>query len=129
MGHGQACSGSLPGHPCQHRLGAIYCRVDIAPLRLVQALSSGVGAQTVEERFRAMSAAIQASGRPMVFALCEWGLSQPWLYAAEVLPFAASSDTCMCAHAPSTSTDNPQTICKCHMPGMDLMPGCDSAHA
>ena len=31
-----------------------------------------------------MSRAIQGTGRPMVFSLCEWGDNQPWLWAAEV---------------------------------------------
>jgi alpha-galactosidase len=31
-----------------------------------------------------MSRALQATGRPIVFSLCEWGNSQPWLWAKNI---------------------------------------------
>jgi alpha-galactosidase len=31
-----------------------------------------------------MSKALQASGRPIVFSLCEWGSTKPWLWAKDV---------------------------------------------
>ena len=31
-----------------------------------------------------MSAALNATGRPILFAMCEWGVSSPWLYAQNV---------------------------------------------
>ena len=34
-----------------------------------------------------MSAALNATGRPILFAMCEWGVSSPWLYAQNVSPF------------------------------------------
>lgn len=43
--------------------------------------SDGLEARTA---YGKMSRAIQATGRPMVFSLCEWGDNQPWLWAAPV---------------------------------------------
>ncbi len=43
--------------------------------------SEGLNAQQAYTR---MSEAIFATGRPMVFSLCEWGDNQPWLWAATV---------------------------------------------
>lgn len=37
-----------------------------------------------EKAYTDMSKAIKQAGRPMVFSICEWGLSQPWTWAAEV---------------------------------------------
>ena len=31
-----------------------------------------------------MSRALQATKRPMLFSMCDWGLSQPWLYGPQV---------------------------------------------
>jgi alpha-galactosidase len=35
-------------------------------------------------RYTAMRDAIDKTGRPMVFSICEWGTSQPWLWGAGV---------------------------------------------
>jgi len=43
--------------------------------------SEGLDARTA---YGKMSRAIHATGRPMVFSLCEWGDNQPWLWAAAV---------------------------------------------
>ena len=31
-----------------------------------------------------MTAALNATGRPILFSMCEWGVSSPWLYAQTV---------------------------------------------
>ncbi|HEY3755488.1 MAG TPA: glycoside hydrolase family 27 protein [Opitutaceae bacterium] len=36
------------------------------------------------ETYKTMSAAIRTAGRPIVFSLCEWGQTQPWLWAEPV---------------------------------------------
>lgn len=36
------------------------------------------------EAYRTMQRAIAASGRAMILAICEWGETKPWLWAAEV---------------------------------------------
>jgi len=43
--------------------------------------TSGLDAQT---QYKKMSNALAASGRPILFSLCEWGLSSPWLWASGV---------------------------------------------
>jgi alpha-galactosidase len=35
-------------------------------------------------RYTAMGAALRATGRPIVYSLCEWGRVQPWEWAADV---------------------------------------------
>ena len=49
--------------------------------------------QSVESRYATMSAALNATGRPILFAMCEWGVSSPWLYAQNVSPFVIVSLT------------------------------------
>jgi len=36
------------------------------------------------ERYRAMRDALRATGRPIFFAICEWGVHRPWTWAAGV---------------------------------------------
>ncbi len=36
------------------------------------------------EAYKTMTAALRATGRPIVFSLCEWGTHQPWLWAGGV---------------------------------------------
>jgi alpha-galactosidase len=43
-----------------------------------------VGTQDARSSYLTMSQALQASGRPIVFSLCEWGNSSPWLWAKNV---------------------------------------------
>ncbi len=38
----------------------------------------------VVPRFTAMRDALNATGRPMVYAMCEWGVGSPWLWAQSV---------------------------------------------
>ena len=40
--------------------------------------------QDAREAYTKMSRALRASGRPIVFSLCEWGVSEPWLWAPGV---------------------------------------------
>jgi alpha-galactosidase len=35
-------------------------------------------------RYTAMAQAIAATGRPMVYSVCEWGTDQPWLWAPQI---------------------------------------------
>jgi len=37
-----------------------------------------------EGAYQTMGRALQAAGRPVLFSLCEWGNSQPWLWARDV---------------------------------------------
>jgi alpha-galactosidase len=40
--------------------------------------------QDVKASYSIMRDALKASGRPIVFSLCEWGLEEPWKWAAEI---------------------------------------------
>ena len=40
------------------------------------------GTRNAEEAYRLMADALRASGRPIVFSMCEWGQSKPWLWAS-----------------------------------------------
>jgi alpha-galactosidase len=42
------------------------------------------GTQEVKSSYKTMSDALKASGRPIVFSLCEWGVESPWKWAAEI---------------------------------------------
>ena len=45
----------------------------------------GWGAQrTVQARYADMGKALNATGRPIVYSMCEWGVSSPWMYGREV---------------------------------------------
>ena len=47
-----------------------------------------------------MRDALNATGRPIVYSMCEWGVSSPWFYGKEVRPPAAR-DLC---RSPGTPT-------------------------
>ena len=40
--------------------------------------------QTAKESYTLMRDALYKSGRPIVFSLCDWGLSSPWSWASDV---------------------------------------------
>jgi len=42
------------------------------------------GTADAQETYKTMRDAIHASGRPMVFSLCEWGENKPWTWAQDV---------------------------------------------
>jgi alpha-galactosidase len=43
--------------------------------------NQGVDAQ---QRYKAMGDALKATGRPILYSLCEWGQNKPWLWAKDV---------------------------------------------
>jgi hypothetical protein len=36
------------------------------------------------DRYTVMREALKASGRPILYSLCSWGVAEPWLWAPEV---------------------------------------------
>jgi len=42
------------------------------------------GKQNSEAAYSRMRDALQASGRPIVFSICEWGTTKPWLWAKDI---------------------------------------------
>ena len=43
-----------------------------------------VGTQDAQSSYLTMSQALQATGRPIVFSMCEWGNAKPWLWARNI---------------------------------------------
>jgi alpha-galactosidase len=43
-----------------------------------------VGTQDAKSSYLTMSDALRATGRPIVFSMCEWGTAKPWLWAATI---------------------------------------------
>ena len=44
---------------------------------------NGVAQITVQQRYSTMEIALNATGRPILYQMCEWGVSQPWLYGSK----------------------------------------------
>jgi alpha-galactosidase len=42
------------------------------------------GKRNAEEAYSTMRDALKATGRPIVFSMCEWGTAKPWLWAKDV---------------------------------------------
>ncbi len=42
------------------------------------------GTQNAQASYQLMRDALYQAGRPVLFSMCEWGLSQPWLWAKDV---------------------------------------------
>lgn len=42
------------------------------------------GNQNAPDSYRLMRDALKAAGRPIVFSICEWGVSKPWTWAPEI---------------------------------------------
>jgi alpha-galactosidase len=42
------------------------------------------GNQSAPDSYRLMRNALRAAGRPIVFSICEWGVSEPWSWAGDV---------------------------------------------
>jgi alpha-galactosidase len=42
------------------------------------------GVRNAEEAYATMSDALRASGRSILFSMCEWGNSKPWLWASKI---------------------------------------------
>lgn len=40
----------------------------------------------VIDRYTAMSRALNKTGRPIVYSMCDWGVGNPWLWAPKVMP-------------------------------------------
>ena len=41
------------------------------------------GKRNAEEAYSTMRDALKATGRPIVFSMCEWGTAKPWIWAAD----------------------------------------------
>jgi alpha-galactosidase len=64
------------GHEQQD--AAIFARWGVDYLKYDNCNSTGIDART---RYTAMAQALQTAGRPIVYAICDWGESRPWRWA------------------------------------------------
>ncbi len=76
------CGGGGPGSKGYEALdAATFAEWNVDYVKEDWCKSEGLDAKTA---YTTMSKAIQATGRPMVFSMCEWGDNKPWLWGAEV---------------------------------------------
>ncbi|MEA4839578.1 MAG: glycoside hydrolase family 27 protein [Bacteroidales bacterium] len=67
------------GHEYQDALS--YAKWGVDYLKYDWCYTDGINAK---EAYTTMSKALTATGRPIVFSICEWGTSMPWKWAAPV---------------------------------------------
>jgi alpha-galactosidase len=79
---GTETCGGRPGSKGHEELDAqTYAAWGIDYLKYDWCKTDGMDARAA---YRLMSSALQKTGRPIVFSLCEWGNSKPWLWAPGV---------------------------------------------
>jgi alpha-galactosidase len=79
---GTETCGGRPGSKGYEELDAqTYAAWGVDYLKYDWCKTEGLDARAA---YRLMSRALQKTGRPIVFSLCEWGQSKPWLWAAGV---------------------------------------------
>jgi len=66
------------GHEYQDAL--MYAKWDVDYLKYDWC---NTGKRNAEEAYATMRDALKASGRPILFSMCEWGTAKPWLWAAD----------------------------------------------
>lgn len=76
------CDSGLPGSAGHEQIDAqTFADWGVDYIKEDWCNSAGLNAQVV---YTKMSNAIKATGRPMVFSLCEWGDNKPWLWTPQV---------------------------------------------
>jgi alpha-galactosidase len=77
----QTCAKRAGSHGFEERDARQYASWDVDYLKYDWCSTDGLKAQ---DAYAAMRDALAKAGRPIVFSICEWGTSQPWLWAAPV---------------------------------------------
>jgi alpha-galactosidase len=77
----KTCQGRPGGHGYEKVDAETYARWGVDYLKYDWCNSKGLNAI---EAYRAMRDALYASGRPVVFSICEWGENAPWEWAGDV---------------------------------------------
>jgi alpha-galactosidase len=77
----QTCQGRPGGRGHEFQDALMYASWDVDYLKYDWCHT---GTQNAESTYETMGEALKASGRPIVFSLCEWGTHKPWLWAAEI---------------------------------------------
>src|SRR5208283_1464296 len=76
------CGGAGPGSSGHEAVDAVtFAEWGVDYVKEDWCKSDGLDAKIV---YTKMSKALQSTGRPMVFSMCEWGDNQPWIWASEV---------------------------------------------
>ena len=80
-------------HTCAGRFGSLgyeeidarqYAEWDVDLVKYDYCFNDGEDLATCIRTYKAMGDAIKASGRKMIFYVCEWGVREPWKWGAEV---------------------------------------------
>jgi alpha-galactosidase len=77
----QTCAKRPGSHGFEEKDARQYTSWDVDYLKYDWCSTDGLKAQ---DAYTAMRDALAKAGRPIVFSICEWGGSQPWLWAAPV---------------------------------------------
>jgi alpha-galactosidase len=79
---GRLTCGGRPGSQGHEYQDAItYARWGVDYLKYDWCYS---GTRNAEEAYALMADALKATGRPIVFSMCEWGNNKPWLWASKI---------------------------------------------
>lgn len=77
----RTCAGYPGTHGYEYQDARLYASWGVDFLKYDWCNTDSINAR---DAYKTMSLALQASGRPIVFNLCEWGNHQPWLWAKNV---------------------------------------------
>src|SRR5450432_200288 len=77
----KTCGGYPGSRGYEYQDARLYASFGIDYLKYDWCNTDGM---TTKEAYTTMSKALKAARRPVIFSLCEWGNSQPWLWAKEV---------------------------------------------
>lgn len=77
----KTCAGRPGGHGFEFQDASMYAKWGVDYLKYDWCSSDG---QDAKESYTQMSSMLKKAGRPIVFSLCEWGGTKPWLWASEV---------------------------------------------
>jgi alpha-galactosidase len=77
----KTCAGYPGTRGYEYQDARYYASVGIDYLKFDWCYSDGLDPK---EAYTTMSKALRAAGRPVIFSLCEWGQSKPWLWAENV---------------------------------------------
>jgi alpha-galactosidase len=72
------CQGRPGSHNYEDKDAESYAAWGVDYLKYDWCYSSGLDSRT---SYKAMREALERAGRPIVFSICEWGSTQPWLWA------------------------------------------------
>ena len=77
----QTCQGRPGSRGHEYQDALTYARWGVDYLKYDWCHTGGLSPR---EAYATMSDALRASGRPIVFSLCDWGVRQPWLWGRQV---------------------------------------------